>query len=565
MKNLPPPDYALILDQLFQMAESSTTSLPSLFRDFATLSISPRKNRSRTDQSIKEPDFTSGLGWWTSSLTKKRPKELHRNRPKVTSEDEDIETVRKQRDHERKRLRRALRELEEIRRDRDELDGQRHKATTDLKRLRKEDQKKKKKLEDYKLRFQDQEKDLERLRRNLQALCRGAADKDEKIEQLTRDEASSKSKSQRLRDKLRRERDEVSKLQDALTQRTPATENRDTVATLRALRKSHDELGRQFEASQDDLKSLKTENTRLEEECMRLRKDRNDTKQRMIRMEARNAIQEQDIRDLTKLKVEVETTRDLVQPILQVGVDIRLRNLESARETLLNIKQDQKDRAIILSGNVAAHRPNGVVDAALFAAGLIPEDYLPEATRAFVKMYQVTPANYGCWSPMVLRMIDCQATIATVQIQHHFKKFDTSDLRAEHERLQRFLVSRQKRLSPEEFEADGKAKKLLAKIEVIMEEIVDLSRGKGKGRIQFQAFEYEESEDEKITSQPGKQDTEVPAGKDDYDKAQDSFETFSGEDEATSEEDSDTSEESYSSEEDVSSEEDSDESGKDGV
>ena len=56
--------------------------------------------------------------------------------------------MREERNHERKRLRRALRELEELRRDRDELDGQRHKATTDLKRLRKEDQKKKKKLDE---------------------------------------------------------------------------------------------------------------------------------------------------------------------------------------------------------------------------------------------------------------------------------------------------------------------------------------------------------------------------------------------------------------------------------
>ncbi|KAH7417609.1 hypothetical protein BKA64DRAFT_658399 [Cadophora sp. MPI-SDFR-AT-0126] len=546
------------------MATSSTTSLPSLLREFAGLSISSRKSKSRTEP-IKEPDFTSGFGSWKSSLTKKRPKESHRHRSKIRSEDDDIQTVREQRDHERKRLRRALRELEELRRDRDELDGQRHKATTDLKRLRKEDQKKKKKLEDYKLRFQDQEKALERLRANIQATRREAADKDQKIEQLGRDEANSKSKAQRLRDKLRREQDQVSQLQDALSdlkiQRNPVTENRDAVTTLRTLRKSHDELGRQFEAFREDFGSLRIENNQLEKDCTRLRTERDDTKQRMIRVEAHNAIQAQDIKDLTKSKVDLEKTRELVQPILQIGVDIRLRNLESARETLLNIKQDQKDRAIILAGNVAAHRPNGLVDATLFTAGLVPEDYLPEATRAFTKMYQVTPANYGCWSPMVLRMIDCQATIATVQIQHHFKKFDTSDLRAEHKRLHKFLVSRQKRLSPDDFEADEKAKKLLAKIEIIMEEIVDLSRGKGKGRKKFQAFDYEESEDEKITSEPGEQDIKIQGENDENGKTQESFETFSDEEETTSEEDSDTSGESESSEEDESSEDDSDESG----
>ncbi|KAK0100367.1 hypothetical protein ONS95_008321 [Cadophora gregata] len=543
------------------MAESSTSSLPSLFREFAGLSTSPRKNRS--DQSMKEPDFSSGFGRWKSSFTKKkRPKESHRHRQKFRSDDEDIETVKEERDYERKRLRRALRELEELRRDRDELDGQRHKATTDLKRLRKEDQMKKKKLEEYRLRFQDQEKTSDRLRAHLQSLRKEAADKDKRIDQLTRDEASSRSKTQRLRDKLKREREEVSRLQDDIsdlrTQQNPVTDARDTATALRILRKNHDELGRQYEASQEDLKALKADIAQLENDYTRVRIERDDSKQQMIQVQAQNTIQAQDIEDLTKSKVDLEKTRDVVQPILQIGVDIRLRNLESARECLLKIKQAEKDRAIILSGNVAAHRPNGAVDAALFWAGLVPEDYLPEATRTFKKMYQVSPENYGCWSPMVLRMIDCQATIATVQVQHQFKKFDTSHLRDEHERLHNYLVSRQKRLSPEEFEVDEKAKKLLAKIEVIMEEIVDLSRGKGKGRKKSQAFEYIESEDEEIISKPGKQDTGVRVENDENDKAGDSSETISDEDEDSSEEDSDSSDESVSSEENENSEDDID-------
>lgn len=477
--------------------------------------------------------------------------------------------MREERNHERKRLRRALRELEELRRDRDELDGQRHKATTDLKRLRKEDQKKKKKLDEYRIRFEDQERDSGRLRANIQALRREASDKDEKIVQLTRDEATSKSKYQRLRDKLKREREEVSRLQDAFSdlraQRTPVTDNRDAVASLRALRKRHDELGRQFEASRDDLNSLHAEKIQLEKDYELLKTNREAAKQFLVEAEMENATQAQDIENLRKARASLEKTRDLLQPILQIGVDIRLRNLESAREILLKIKQDQKDRAIILAGNVAAHRPNGVVDAALFAAGLVPEDYLPEATRAFVKMYQVAPENYGCWTPMVLRMIDCQATVATVQVQHHFKKFDTSDLRAEHERLHKFLVSRQKRLSPEEFESDDKAKKLLAKIEVIMEEIVDLSRGKGKGRKRFQAFDYEESEDEKEISKAGIQDMGISAGSIKHDKTQGSFETFTDEEEGSSEEESESSEESDTSEDDESSEDDFDERGEDNV
>jgi hypothetical protein len=111
----------------------------------------------------------------------------------------------------------------------------------------------------------------------------------------------------------------------------------------------------------------------------------------------------------------LESDRDLKAPILQIGVDVRLRNLEQARETLLNVSRDETNRTIVMNGNTAAHRANGAVDAAMFQAGLISDEYMEEAKEIFKQMYQVEPSEYGCWSPKLLRLIDCQATVSTVK------------------------------------------------------------------------------------------------------------------------------------------------------
>lgn len=466
--------------------ESSTTSL---LRDLAGLSISSRKSKNRSDEITREPDFSSPFSKWRNSLTKKKkdkhPKEHRRHRSDLSSKSgDDIESLTKDLKHERKLLRRALRELAELRRDRDEIDGQRQKTTSDLKRMREKDAKNKIKRDGYRRKLRDQDVTLDQFRASIQGLRAEVAQKEDKIDKLTTDGTKVKLNLERLRERLGRERAENSRLKTVQSEaKTPTT-------TLRLLQTTYDELSRDFALSQDEIKTLKDENVLLEKECIRLRNDRDGTRRKVAKMKEQNATQAQDIKILTESKVELETTRDLVQPILQVGVDIRLRNLEAAREPLLKIKPDQKDRAIMLSGNVAAHRANGSIDSALFMAGLVPEDYLPTATEVFEKLYQVHPAQYRSsgWSPMILRMVDCHATIATIQVQHHFKKHDTSDLRKEHDRLHEFLVRRQKKQSSEDFERDKKAKGLLAKIEEIMEEIVDLSRGRGKARKIFKPY-----------------------------------------------------------------------------
>ncbi|KAH7360872.1 hypothetical protein BKA65DRAFT_534090 [Rhexocercosporidium sp. MPI-PUGE-AT-0058] len=522
------------------------TSTTSLLLGFVGRSITPRKSKSRSIESIKEPDFSSPFSKWRDSLTKKKkkkekhPKEHRRHRSDVSSRgDDDIEGLRKDLRHERKLLRQALRELAELRRGRDEIDGQRQKATSDLKRLRDKNSRREAKISGYKRKLRDQDVTLDQFRASIRNLRGEVVEKEDRIDKLTTDGTKAKLNLERLREKLGRELVENSRLKSV------QAEVRDPASHIRLLQTTYDELSSEFALSQDEIKTLKDENTLLEKECTRLRNGRDEARLSVSEMEVRHATQAQEVKTLTQSRVDLETFRDLVQPLLQVGVDIRLRNLEAAREPLLKIKPAQKDRAIMLSGNVAAHRANGATDAAMFMAGLIPEDYLPAATEIFEKLYQVAPTNYGSsgWSPMILRMVDCHATIATIQVQHHFKKFDTSHLRNEHDRLHGFLVRRQKKLSKERFEEDDKAKGLLARIEDIMEEIVDLSRGKapkGKGRKIFEPYVYEESEDEEKEVETQKGVVE---------------EVESDESDDNSEDDNDDSEGSESFDEDDSSEE----------
>lgn len=119
---------------------------------------------------------------------------------------------------------------------------------------------------------------------------------------------------------------------------------------------------------------------------------------------------------------------------MKFGVEIRLRNLELARETALAVPTSDLDRAFILSDNAAAHRANGAVDAAVFEDGLVPEGFIEEATRVFRALYQIGPSEYSNhWRSRVKRMLDCLATVKTVKAVAGSR--DCADLTSEHNNL----------------------------------------------------------------------------------------------------------------------------------
>lgn len=101
------------------------------------------------------------------------------------------------------------------------------------------------------------------------------------------------------------------------------------------------------------------------------------------------------VSELEKEVTSLEKDRDLKAPLIQPAVDIRLRYFEYARETALGISRAEVDRAVIMNGNIAAHRANSALDAAIFKAGLVPEHYLETATKVFEHLYLVLPSEYG--------------------------------------------------------------------------------------------------------------------------------------------------------------------------
>jgi hypothetical protein len=186
--------------------------------------------------------------------------------------------------------------------------------------------------------------------------------------------------------------------------------------------------------------------------------------------------QEKSIKELKSKVSDVERDRDLKAPILQIGIDIRLRNLEHAAETVLKVPRDEIDGAIIMNGNNAAHRANGAVDAALFQAGLVPEDYMERAEEIFEEMYTVAPSEYGGWSPKVLRLIDCRATIKTVKA---FRRHASLDLREQHSEIDSELLELHKLLGQRSFESSKVVRESIEELELLTTKIVEADRSRG--------------------------------------------------------------------------------------
>ncbi|KAB8297122.1 hypothetical protein EYC80_002507 [Monilinia laxa] len=91
---------------------------------------------------------------------------------------------------------------------------------------------------------------------------------------------------------------------------------------------------------------------------------------------------------------ELKKAHDLREPLVKIGVDIRLRFLDQARETIPDVSRDKTDMVLRTNGNFAAHRGNAAADAALFKGTLIPEEYKEEAEEIFKSLYQCPSNRY---------------------------------------------------------------------------------------------------------------------------------------------------------------------------
>ncbi|KAE9378743.1 hypothetical protein N431DRAFT_460073 [Stipitochalara longipes BDJ] len=216
---------------------------------------------------------------------------------------------------------------------------------------------------------------------------------------------------------------------------------------------------------------------RLESASEAAERKLNTAERELSSAETRISQQDATIKDL-KLEVsKLEMDRDLKAPLLQIGVEIRLRNLEHARETLLEVPRGEINKAIIMNGNLAAHSAIGAVDAAMFKADLVPENFVEEATKVFKKMYQIEPSRYGIWCPKVLRLMDCRATVNTVKA---FRGRNASaDLRDERCDVDNRLIELHNSLGQREFETNEEVDELIQRLELLTTEIVQVDRSRG--------------------------------------------------------------------------------------
>lgn len=133
---------------------------------------------------------------------------------------------------------------------------------------------------------------------------------------------------------------------------------------------------------------------------------------------------------LTKERDLLSREKEVLAPLVQVGAAVRLRSLELARDKLFD-NPAPVDPIIIRQGNDAAHRGNGVADAALFQAGFVSNDRYGVAAGTFGGLYECLPQNYN-WNIQARRLLHCEATLLMLKsiddsedVDMEYKKHDS--------------------------------------------------------------------------------------------------------------------------------------------
>ncbi|KAF7853584.1 uncharacterized protein EAF02_011889 [Botrytis sinoallii] len=196
------------------------------------------------------------------------------------------------------------------------------------------------------------------------------------------------------------------------------------------------QLETRYENLKTDHYTLEDEHNELQEDAARYRREREEYKgEAEYYKKKRNALRDElesveaSLEKMTAKYASILSSRDAVrqsyqelkkahdirEPLAKIGADIRLRFLDQARETALNISRCEADMALRTNGNVAAHRGNAATDAALFKGKLIPEEYEEEAEEIFQKLYSHESSDYPFYDRISERQIDCEATLSTIK------------------------------------------------------------------------------------------------------------------------------------------------------
>jgi hypothetical protein len=385
----------------------------------------------------------------------------------------------------------------ELRHECDEIEGQRQKATSDLRKLRelherlkgeKKESQKNLHLEKGKLANLMRLSDTYKSERDKYCMIIGlekAATNQAKsrVQDLERRLASERRSQNTLNAQLSQSNFENESLR---TQVASRSSSQDTAARYNRLLNEHRRLKRDYDRvveEQEDARDLEREVDELRALRVSSKTELNKTRSDLSIAKARISNQSETITELTEEVSRLESDRDILAPIVKIGVDIRLRYLEDAREIALGIPRGDIDRAVIMNGNNAAHRANGVADAVLFKQELIPDENLIDAKRIFEDLYCNPPSNYTCCTPKVDKMLDCRATIRTVKAVNNGT--GSVDQRDEHMEIVNQLVKMHKDMSNDKFEQDEGVGELIEKLVQLTDEIVEVDRSRYNGRRRY--------------------------------------------------------------------------------
>jgi hypothetical protein len=185
-------------------------------------------------------------------------------------------------------------------------------------------------------------------------------------------------------------------------------------------------------------------------------------------------------RDLENSKLEKES----MKPLLDVGIAVRLRFLEQAKNTYLNEQRGGLNQITIRKGNQAAHSTNGTADAALFTLGILKnEDALaPTFERVCAN---VTPTRYLQLPELLRRAWDCFATLSLFKGVRSGKESKLS--RKGHSSLTDGILGKWDRRKasdyPGKFERDIRNWYLLDRLKWLTVEIVEFDRLRSGSRL----------------------------------------------------------------------------------
>lgn len=170
----------------------------------------------------------------------------------------------------------------------------------------------------------------------------------------------------------------------------------------------------------------------------------------------------------------LEKDRELKDPLFKVGVSIRARYLEMSKKLTLSLPRSGLDKECIEAGNAAAHDAMGEVDAILFQGDILSAEVKNNLEISFTELYKSGPGDYGSLSKRMAQVIDCAATIRTLNVLNEGNR----PIAQRQQALDQIniLYNKYDKLSKERFDTDEDVKWRLDRLITLTREIVQEDR-----------------------------------------------------------------------------------------